>query len=118
MIKLWGKLAETGWTTKERAAFSVSPSFTVRIRGMAGSCPCCEYARGFTEITPPCRFCPVDEWRNGFSGIFLEPCLYGGHPKLRGGDFGLWCESRTKVWRQYYANRILVKALMMRVGEE
>jgi hypothetical protein len=96
MIELWGFLATTGEDSKD------SHPNKAKFSKLISRCPCCEYDAQFPEAL--CCHCPC--WI-GWDGCFSFK-----------GEYRLWVNAPTKVLRQYWANKILIRSLMIRVGVE
>ena len=95
MLQLWGELARTGECDKLEAAAAISYGFLMKIASQDAECPCCEYDAWFLGA---CISCPI--WKK------TGDCA--------SAEYGKWAESKTKVGRQYWANKILVLAFMIR----
>lgn len=93
MIEIWSELARTGADRKP-----------LKFKHLAHSCPCCEYSFMHNHWGC-CRDCPVDEWRTD---------SYNNKTCERYGEYGEWMCSCSELDRQYWANKILIKAYMIR----
>lgn len=94
MIKVWSELARIGDYFK--------PLWTATF---ANNCPCCHYAMGYTVVS--CNRCPIPEWA-AQADFHATPC------EAPGEDYERWCEADGDLDRQYWANKILIKAHMIR----
>lgn len=94
MIKVWSQLAKSGQYFK--------PTWTELF---ANNCPCCEYS--LREGIVVCLRCPVPEWA-AQTNSHAAPCENDGE------DYAMWCKANSKLEAQYWANRILIKAYMIR----
>ena len=106
MILLWGELARSGGDNKLEAARDVGKDFYICVMITDCNCPCCEYdyRKRKESKAPDCSFCPAGgRGKNDY-------CLDGVYEE--------WCLAETPNERRYYANKILIKALMIREDEE
>ena len=109
-FKAFEKICKAEWTALSKNGKNHKSSF---VYDFHCNCPACELnvqaERAYTGTrNVPCQFCPIDEWRKQAGKGLKDEDGYPLSSICENGKeaYNMWCNSRKKVTRMIYADRI------------